>query len=93
MWLVRALGVLLALVGVGSIRVSRRKDSIPLAIGGPLTLAMSIALSEVIAMANDVLPATFLLDAGMEFCFMVWWLIAIYRGESLIRSRPLSVGK
>jgi hypothetical protein len=89
MWIVRGIGAGLALVGVGLIRASWRKDSISLAIGAPVALAVIIALSEVIAMANDVLPSTFLMDTGMEFGFLVWWAIAIYRGESLVRTNPI----
>jgi hypothetical protein len=89
LWIVRALGVGLALVGVGLIRASWRKESLSLAIGGPLTLAVLMALSEVIAMANDVLPTIFRIDTGMEFGFLVWWAFALYRGESLVRAAPV----
>lgn len=90
MWIVRVMGAVLALVGVGLIHASRQKVSISLAIGVPVILAVLLTLCEFIAMANDVLPSTFLLDTGMEVGFLFWWAIAIYRGESLVHSAQVA---
>jgi hypothetical protein len=75
------------------IYASRKQESIPLAIGGPLAIAAFIALGEIVALANDVLPVTFLLDTGMEIGFLVWWSIAIYKGESLVHSNTLQTNR
>ncbi len=86
-WVIRAIGALMVVVGIGMIRASRQKESIPVARGGPITLAVVLGLVEVVALANGLLPATFMLDTGMEFGFLVWWVLALYHGESLVR-RP-----
>jgi hypothetical protein len=88
-WIVRAIGAFMAVVGIGMIRASRQKESISLATGGPIALAVVLGLAEVVALANGLLPATFMMDTGMEFGFLVWWAVALYHGESLIR-RPHS---
>jgi hypothetical protein len=93
MWLVRIVGFAFAIAGIGLIWASRQQESIPLAIGGPFTMALLAGVAEVIALANDVLPTTFLLDAAMQFGFLVWWMVAIYKGESLVRSRPMPTNK
>jgi hypothetical protein len=87
LWIVRGIGALVAVVGIGLIRASRQKESISLATGGAIALAVVLGLIEVVAMANGLLPATFMLDTGMEFGFLIWWMVALYYGESLIR-RP-----
>jgi len=85
MWFVRLLGVGLALAGVGLIYASRKKESISLAIGAPLTIAVFVSVAEIIALANDLLPATFLMDTGMELGFIFWWALALYHGTILTR--------
>ena len=84
-WLVRGIGLLVAVVGVGLIHASRLKESIPLATGGAITLAVVLGLVEIVVLANGLLPVTFLLDTGMEFGFLIWWTFALYYGEGLIR--------
>jgi uncharacterized transporter YbjL len=91
MWSLRILGAFLALAGIGLIRASRRVESISLAIGGPIIIAGLIALVEVITISLGVLPTTFLLDAGMEFGFLVWWTLAMYHGSFLVHSTPSSM--
>jgi hypothetical protein len=93
MWFVRVLGSLFAIAGVGLIWASRQRESIPVAIGGPFTMALLACVAEVIALANDVLPTTFLLDAAMQFGFLLWWSVAIYKGESLVRSNSVLSNK
>jgi hypothetical protein len=79
MWIVRVIGLVAAVVGIGLIRASRQKQAIFLASGGPIALAVLIILLEVIAMVTDLLPTTFLLDTGMEFGFLIWWTFALYQ--------------
>jgi len=93
MWVVRIVGTAFAIAGIGLIWASGQKESISLAIGGPFTMALLAGVAEVIALANDVLPTTFLLDAAMQFGFLVWWMVAIYKGESLVRSKPMPTNK
>jgi hypothetical protein len=79
MWIARAIGLVAAVVGIGLIIASRQKKAIFLASGGPIALAVLIIILEVIAMVTDLLPATFLLDTGMEFGFLIWWTFALYQ--------------
>jgi hypothetical protein len=91
-WLARVIGILLALAGVGLVYASRQKASISFAIGAPIFLAVLIGLFEVVAMVNEALPTPFMLDTAMELGFLVWWAIAIYHGEELVRSKNEPVG-
>jgi hypothetical protein len=77
-WLVRVVGALVACVGVGLIIASRRSERIRVAIGGPMVLAVFLALLNVVGIANGALPMTFLLDIGMEIGFFAWWAFELY---------------
>jgi hypothetical protein len=79
MWIVRVIGLVAAVMGVGLIRVSRQKNVIFLTSVGPITLAVLLSLLEVIAMVTGLLPTTFLLDTGVEFGFLIWWTFALYQ--------------
>jgi hypothetical protein len=88
LWIVRVFGASLALVGIGLIYASKRKESIPSAVGGPMIVAVMVGLAEIVALANGVLPTTFLMDSFMELWFVVWWMVALY---SLLWRKPDSL--
>jgi hypothetical protein len=93
MWFVRGIGLCLALAGVWLVRASRRRESVTLGTSGPITVALLIGVSETIAMANSVLPITFIMDTCMEFCFLVWWMLAARSGSKPIYPTGMEEGQ
>jgi uncharacterized membrane protein YoaT (DUF817 family) len=92
LWFVRCLGAAFALIGFGMIKASRRFEMKALTIWGPILIAVITGLCEVVAIANSQLPPTFLLDTGMEFGFVAWWVIAFYYGDAVVNHHHLHVG-
>jgi hypothetical protein len=78
LWIVRAVAAAVACIGVAMIIASRRVERIRIAIGGPIVLAVILALLNVVGIANGALPMTFLLDIGMEIGFLAWWAFELY---------------
>jgi hypothetical protein len=76
MWLVRLVGALVGIAGVGLIRMSRMGTSTLTAYSIGIGIALFLFVVEVVAMMNSLLPPTFMLDTAMELGFLVWWAFA-----------------
>jgi hypothetical protein len=90
-WMARIIGVIVVFVGLGLIYASKKKEPFSIAIGAPIFIALLISVFEVIAIVNDALPVTFILDTAMQAGFLIWWAVAIYKGEQLVRTNKRPV--
>ena len=84
-WMLRVIGVAVAIVGVFLIRASRRKSARSIFTALVIATPTLLAAGEIVAMLNSKLPPTFMIDSVMELGFLVWWVFAIMSSSHLFR--------
>jgi hypothetical protein len=76
LWLVKTVGIILALIGlvliVAQLQAEISNSIIILAIGS----ALSLALVEMIYVAKRVISPIYLADAVVELIFIGWWILS-----------------
>lgn len=75
-WLVKTVGVLVAVIGLALVHAGVKEEinsTVTIIAGGS---AASLAAVDVIYVSKRVIPPIYLLDAVVEFLFIMWWTIA-----------------
>lgn len=80
-WLVKTVGVIILVMGAGLTAAGiQRKVNLPIliiAVAG----ALGFIMIDVIYVLKDVIPLVYLLDAGIEFVFLVLWVVFLSRAS------------
>jgi hypothetical protein len=78
LWLVKTVGIILAIIGVvlifAQINTEINSSIILLAIGS----ALSLAIVEFVYVSKRVISAIYLADALIELILIAWWLLDIF---------------
>jgi hypothetical protein len=77
LWPVRIIALIVAGFGVAMVWSGLRKGSHFIPSGVGLVVALILLAQTAAAMALGRLPLTFLLDAGLEGLFAVWWVVTM----------------
>lgn len=76
LWLVRTVGLILAVIGasliIAHLYAQVNAAIIFLAIGS----ALSLAMIEFVYVARKIIPSIYLWDAVIELIFIVWWVLS-----------------
>jgi hypothetical protein len=83
LWLVKTVGVLIAVIGAALILAGVRGEVTPSVILVAIGSAAALAGVDVIYVSKQVIARIYLLDALVELILMVWWVIdlAILQGS------------
>jgi hypothetical protein len=83
LWLVKTVGVLVAVIGAALILAGVREEVTPSVILVAIGSAAALAGVDVIYVSKRVISRIYLLDALVELILMVWWVIdlAILQGS------------
>ncbi len=78
LWLVRIIALVVAVFGVALFVSGWRtgRPFVPAGLG--MWVALALLAQSAAGMAFGVLPMTFLLDAVLEFGFVVWWVVTMF---------------
>jgi Ca2+/Na+ antiporter len=86
LWLVKTVGILIAVIGgvllTASFQKGRNYPIITLANSS----AFSLAMVDVFFYLSGTIPAIYLLDAIAEFVLIVLWLVVLYRKKENLQS-------
>ena len=77
LWLVKTVGVIVAIIGAALALASLRGDRAPSIILLGMGSAVGLAAIDVIYVSKRVISPIYLLDALVELILMGWWLIDI----------------
>lgn len=95
LWLVKTVGVLVAVIGAALILAGVRGEVTPSVILVAIGSAAALAGVDVIYVSKRVISRIYLLDALVELILMVWWVIdlAILQGSKTRRLTRLDNGR
>lgn len=83
LWLVRTVGLVLFIIGLGLITAAvRNQVNVPvllIAIGS----AIGLTLIDIIYVLKEVIPPVYLGDAFVEMILIICWLIVVYRKRGI----------
>lgn len=77
LWLVKTVGIILAIIGMTLITAGFRDEFIPSTVVLALGSAVALAGVDIIYVKKRIIAPIYLLDAIAEFLFIAWW-ITIY---------------
>jgi hypothetical protein len=79
LWLVKTVGVLVAVIGAALILAGMRAEVTPSVLLVAVGSAAALAGVDVIYVSKGVISRIYLLDTLVEVVLMVWWLIELAR--------------
>jgi len=85
--LLRGFGTVVAVVGAVLMFAARRRELSPETARLGVAVALVLAVTDVVFVLNGSVPPLYLVDAGVQVAFVLWW------GRSLLPGEPQFVGR
>jgi len=85
--LLRGFGVVVAVVGAALLYAARRRELNPETARLGVAVALVLAAADVAFVLNGSAPPLYLIDAGVQVAFVLWWGRALLPGEPQLVSR------
>lgn len=76
LWLVYAVGVLVAVIGIVLLRAAASGRVSPEVVSLAVGVALALAGIDAVFVARGVIPPVYLADAGVEVALVAWWAVA-----------------